>query len=78
MTLDKMIEELEGYGFTIGQRDPRVNKLHPGRFMVIEPYEDDMLPTEDGSNGPWAVVGDNLRLLIEQAYDMASTFYKEA
>lgn len=75
MDTNDMIAALKNYGFTVGPRDPRVNRLHAGKYMVIEPYEDDMLPTDDGANGPWAVVGNDLPLLVAAAYDMARVFY---
>lgn len=59
---------LEAKGFTIGKRDPRVNMNYPGAFMVIEPHENSQLPTNDGSNGPWAIVGDNLPDLVKEAW----------
>lgn len=61
-------------GFTVGQRDSRVNRNYEGKFMVLDEYEDKELPTNDGSNGPWCVVGDDLETLINQAFDfMLST-----
>lgn len=59
-------------GFTIGQRDPRVNTKYDGDYMVIEPYTILQLPTEDASNGPWCIVGDSLDSLIIEAF----TFFK--
>ncbi len=61
--------ELIGRGFTAGRRDPRVNTAFQGAFMVIEPFDESQLPTEDASNGPWAVVGDDLAALINDAYN---------
>ena len=60
---------LLSYGFTIGQRDPRINSNYPGQFMVVEPYEESQLPTQDGRNGPWCVVGDNLSTLVCQGFE---------
>lgn len=60
---------LEAYGYTVGDRDPRANTNYAGRFMVIEAHEADELPTKDGRNGPWCVVGDNLNNLIARAYE---------
>lgn len=59
---------LEKHGYTIGDRDPRLNTNYKGDFMVVEPFTEDMLPTKDGSNGPFCVVGDELELLVEAGY----------
>ena len=66
---DHMRSVLLANGWTVGERDPRVNTNYPGRFMAIEPHEDSELPTEDGRNGPWAIVGDDLDELTRKAYD---------
>lgn len=56
-------------GWTIGDRDPRINTDYPGSYMCAEPgYQDAELPTRDGRNGPWAIVGDNLSELIDEAH----------
>lgn len=70
MTVDEMADALRRAGFIVGKRDTRVNRNYPGSFMVIEDHEDSELPTDDGSNGPWAIVGDDLSSLIRQAYDI--------
>jgi len=36
------------------------------------------LPTEDGSNGPWCVVGDDMDALIKTAFDIFWDDYEEA
>jgi hypothetical protein len=56
------------HGFKCGIRDPRINTNYQGAYMVAEYYEDDELPTRDGSNGPWCIVGDDYRDLIQRAY----------
>lgn len=61
---------LEDLGFIIGERDPRINTNYPGKFMVCEAHEQSELPTKDGRNGPWCIVGDNLDELIDQAYNV--------
>ncbi|MBZ5616212.1 MAG: hypothetical protein LAO23_19565 [Acidobacteriia bacterium] len=63
------IVALLSYGYTIGQRDSRINRNYPGKHMVVEAYEEHELPTDDGSNGPWCVVGDNLTQLIDQGWE---------
>jgi hypothetical protein len=60
--------ELRSWGFTVGERDPRLNSNYPGRYMVVESHEESELPTKDGSNGPWCIVGDNLDALIAEAH----------
>lgn len=61
---------LEAYGFTVGVRDPRLNTDYPGAFMCVESHELDELPTRDGANGPWCVVGDVLGELIDTAFNV--------
>ena len=67
------IAVLESYGFTVGERDPRLNTDYEGAFMVVEASYHDIgdyeLPTANGANGPWCVVGDDLDELVETAYD---------
>ncbi len=60
---------LESYGFTVGKRNPQLNTNYPGAFMVVEDYEESELPTEDGSNGPWCITGDDLSVLIDVGYE---------
>jgi len=66
-----MRQWLVEHGYFVGDRDPRLNTKYPGRFMVTE---DDFatypLPTKDGSNGPWCIVGDDLDALVKQAFDV--------
>jgi hypothetical protein len=60
---------LKKFGFIIGKRDPRANTDFPGAFMVIEAHGQGELPTQDGRNGPWCIVDDNLSALILSAYE---------
>lgn len=60
---------LEAAGFTVGERDLRLNRKYPGRFMVVEEHDDSELPTDDGSNGPWCIVGDDINALILEAHE---------
>lgn len=69
MTQADKISFLRGYGFIVGDRDPRLNTNYTGKFMVVEAHEESELPTEDGSDGPWCVVGDNLTTLVDQGYE---------
>ena len=74
MNTNEKQAQLQRAGFVIGQRDPRINTNYPGQFMVAEWYEESQLPTKDGSNGPWAIVGDNLDDLIDEAFNNATPF----
>lgn len=69
MTQVEKIAFLRSYGYTVGDRNPQLNTNYPGAFMVVEPYEDWELPTEDGANGPWCITGDNLDALVDQGYE---------
>jgi len=65
---------LANNGYQVGPRDPRLNTKFEGSFMIVEAgYQDDVLPnhilhTEDGRNGPWCIVGNDLSSLIDEAY----------
>jgi hypothetical protein len=63
-------QHLEAQGWTVGDRDPRLNTDYPGAFMAVEERTEAELPTRDGSNGPWCVVGDDLDALIAEAYEV--------
>ena len=70
-TIDEKRAYLDALGFKIGERDPRgINTNYPGCYMVAEEYEDSDLPTEDGSNGPWCIVGDDLDAMIAEAFNV--------
>jgi hypothetical protein len=69
MAQKEKIEFLKSYGWLIGDRDPRLNTDYAGAFMVCEPFDDSEVPTRDGSNGPWCVVGDDLDALIDTAHE---------
>ncbi len=69
---------LESYGWTVGERNPRINTDFPGAFMCVEPYDEDELPTKDGSNGPWCITGDNLEELIDEAHEFLTDFIDPA
>lgn len=63
-------ECLQSYGFTIGDRDPRLHTDHAGAFMVVEAIDEASLPCRDGStSNTWAVVGDDVNHLIDLAFD---------
>ena len=68
-------ECLEKLGYTVGKRDPRLNTRFAGAFMVVEQHDESELPTEDGSNGPWCIVGNDLKWLVEEAFDIAADIY---
>lgn len=70
-TQEEKIAALRANGYIVGARDPRLNTNYAGAFMVVEEgYTDDELPTKDGSNGPWCIVGDDLAALVDTAYDL--------
>ncbi len=74
-TTSEMRQQLEACGFVVGERDPRLNTNYTGEYMVAEAYdESDELPTQDGRNGPWCIVGDDLDALIAEAYENATPF----
>jgi hypothetical protein len=60
-------------GWTVGERNPRLNTDYSGEFMCVEHFEESELPTRDGANGPWCVVGNDLDELINLAYDFATS-----
>lgn len=65
----QMKQELEARGFIIGERDLRRNTAFKGRYMVAEPIDAALLPTEDASRGGWCIVGDSLPDLIQDTYN---------
>lgn len=73
-TLDDKIAFLRSYGWTVGERNSRINTDYPGAFMCAEPFEADELPTRDGSNGPWCIVGDDLPALVDEAHSFLRDF----
>lgn len=62
-------------GFKIGDRDPQLNRNHAGRFMVLETPDDVIEPTNNGANGPWCIVGDDLDALIRKAFTVFADIY---
>lgn len=74
MTTEEKITFLRSYGWTVGERDPRLNTDFPGRFMCVEPHEESELPTRNGENGPWCIVGDDLAELVDEAHDFLTGF----
>ena len=69
MTQQEKIAFLRSYGFVVGDRELRLNTNYPGQFMVAESYDENELPTEDGRNGPWCIVGDDLEALVDEGHD---------
>lgn len=64
-------EWLRLHGYCLGVRDPRLNTNYPGEYMVTESdFADYELPTKDGSNGPWCIVGDDLDRLVTEAFSV--------
>lgn len=70
MTIDQKIDALRRMGFIVGERDPRLNRKYAGKFMVAESFEDCEVPTNDGSNGPWCIVGDDIDALVNDAFSI--------
>ena len=64
------IAVIEGYGFVVGDRDPRYSTALEGKYMIAQPLEEHELPTEDARAGGWCVVGDDMDDLIAEAYNM--------
>jgi len=60
---------LLAYGYEVGNRNPRVNTDFVGAYMVVESYDESELPTQDGRDGPWCIVGDDLDNLIDRGFD---------
>lgn len=58
------------WGFKVGTRDPRINTNYPGSYMAAEEHQYSELPTKDGSNGPWCIVGDDLTALVNEAHSV--------
>lgn len=65
MTIAEMRKALEARGLIVGVRDAWRNQAFRGAFIVAEPYDK---PTVDASVGGYCVVGDNLNVLIRDAY----------
>ena len=67
------IKALEGCGFEVGARDPRLNTKYTGRFMVLE-CRASVPPGEHAEGqdcGSWCIVGDDLGALVTEAFDVA-------
>jgi hypothetical protein len=76
MTYEQRKAMLEARGWICGERDPNRNKAWQGRFMVAEPLEEGEGPvTLDASGGAWCVVGDNLRVLVDQTFNTVADEY---
>ncbi len=56
-------------GYIIGPRDPRLNTDFAGSLMVVEAHEASELPTKDGRNGPWCIVGNDPDKLLNEAFE---------
>lgn len=58
---------LDACSFAYGARDPRVKPAYPGRWMVVEALD------EIGDPDGWAIVGDDMRALINEAFKYADS-----
>jgi hypothetical protein len=68
VTYQDKLDALIRWGFVVGERNPLINMLYPGEFMVAESHEQSDLPTQDGANGPWCIVGEDLPALVNEAW----------
>ena len=69
ITLAHKITLLLSYGYEIGLRTPEVKAGHPGYFMVAEDACGEPLDPDR-----WAIVGNSIEELINEAFDAASMF----
>ncbi|MGH8463082.1 MAG: hypothetical protein ACRER5_02980 [Pseudomonas sp.] len=67
--LEHKIQMLQKIGLLCGERDPNRNTLFKGCFMVAEPLEDSSTSTVDAGSGGYAIVGDNLAELVDEAIE---------
>lgn len=68
MTQTQQADWLRKHGFIIGIRDARLNRAFKGSYMVTEQFTEPLTPTDDGRNGPWCIVGDDINNLINLAF----------
>lgn len=76
--MSEKANKLRALGWIVGERDARINTDYPGKFMVAEPYEEKDLPTKDASNGPFAIVGDDLEALMNELIAFWPIRFEEA
>ena len=70
----RMMKYMLDGGWTIGQRNDhgvKLNMKFVGKYIAVEPHDESEAPTEDGSNGPWCIVGDDVDALLREAYEFA-------
>ena len=73
MNIGQKIIALQSIGFIVGDRDPRRNTAFKGRYMVAQPCDESLLPTECAATGGWCVVGDDLRDLVDDTFSAFET-----
>jgi hypothetical protein len=56
-------------GFIVGARDPLRNTAFRGAYMVAEPCDPVLLPTEAADVGGYCVVGDCLAAIVRDAFN---------
>lgn len=66
---------LRTHGLYLAERDPLINMLHKGAWQVAEHYAPGT-KTEDASDGPWAVVGDDKDQLVAEALAQIRAFHE--
>ena len=65
---------LSRHGLIVRRRDQHINSNFEGAWQVSEHYEVGT-KTRDGSDGPWAIVGDDRHFLIEQTIEHISAWW---
>jgi hypothetical protein len=65
-SLQDMLDFLIGAGFTVGIRNHDVRPGEPGNFMVADLTG----PVYADGDDPYAIVGDDLTALIEEAFNV--------
>ena len=61
-----MVKNLTECGWFVGVRDPKRNTDFEGVYMVCEDLSEG--PSEDARNGGFCIVGNDLAVLVEEAY----------
>ena len=61
-------DELRQHDYFVGVRDPSVNPEFSGKFMVSDPLDNE---------GGYAIVGDDLGELVDEAHDHLLRSFRE-
>lgn len=65
------LQVILSYGFVLAPRVEYINPKHGGHYMIVEGCD---IPTEVDAEDTWAVVGDQVEELINEAFN-ACAFY---